>query len=350
MAAKVNMATRKKTIERKSINLALQGGGAHGAFAWGAIDTLLADGRIDIEAISATSAGAMNAVVLADALTDGDRDHARERLTAFWKAIADAGEKYNPVKPMRDWTGRALPIEQSPFYWMFDTMLRVFSPYQLNPMNFNPLRDVLNQHVDFEKLRTTKGINVHLCATNVETGKVRIFNRDELTADTVLASACLPFLFQTIEIEGSNYWDGGYIGNPAIFPLIYGSKSCDVVIIHINPIVRRGVPKTAPEILNRINEISFNSSLMREMRAIAFVTRLISQKKLKASEMKQMLIHSIRDDEVMTAHSIASKMSPDWEFLCSLRQSGSAVTERWMRAHYGDVGERSSVDLEAEFL
>jgi len=342
---------KKKTpAARKSINLALQGGGAHGAFAWGAIDTLLADGRIDIEAISATSAGAMNAVVLADALTDGDRDHARERLTAFWKAIADAGAKYNPVKPLRDWTGRALPIEQSPFYWMFDTMIRLFSPYQLNPMNFNPLRDVLNQHVDFEKLRSTKGVNVHLCATNVETGKVRIFNRDELTADTVLASACLPFLFQTIEIEGSNYWDGGYIGNPAIFPLIYASKSCDVVIIHINPIVRRGVPKTAPEILNRINEISFNSSLMREMRAIAFVTRLISQEKLKASEMKQMLIHSIRDDEVMTAHSIASKMSPDWEFLCSLRDSGSAVTERWMRAHYRDIGARSSVDLEAEFL
>jgi NTE family protein len=344
------MATKKKDTGRKSINLALQGGGAHGAFAWGAIDTLLADGRIDIEAISATSAGAMNAVVLADALTDGDRQHARERLTAFWKAIADAGAQYNPVKPLRDWSGRALPVEQSPFYWMFDTMIRVFSPYQLNPFNFNPLRDVLNRHVDFEKLRSTKGINVHLCATNVETGRVRIFNRNELTADTVLASACLPLLFQTIEIEGSNYWDGGYIGNPAIFPLIYSSKSCDVVIVHINPIVRRGVPKSAPEIMNRINEISFNSSLMREMRAIAFVTKLIDQKKLKASEMKQMLIHSIRDDEAMTAHSIASKMSPDWQFLCSLRDSGSAVTESWLCAHYRDLGGRSSVDLEAEFL
>jgi NTE family protein len=343
------MATKKKDTSRKSINLALQGGGAHGAFAWGAIDTLLADGRIDIEAISATSAGAMNAVVLADALTDGDRQHARERLAAFWKAIADAGAQYNPVKPLRDWSGRALPVEQSPFYWMFDTMIRVFSPYQLNPFNFNPLRDVLNRHVDFEKLRSTKGINVHLCATNVETGRVRIFKRNELTADTVLASACLPLLFQTIEIEGSNYWDGGYIGNPAIFPLIYGSKSCDVVIVHINPIVRRGVPKSAPEIMNRINEISFNSSLMREMRAIAFVTKLIDQKKLKASEMKQMLIHSIRDDEAMTAHSIASKMSPDWQFLCSLRDSGGAVTESWLRAHYRDIGERSSVDLEAEF-
>jgi NTE family protein len=345
------MATKKNgSTKRKSVNLALQGGGAHGAFAWGAIDTLLADGRIDIEAISATSAGAMNAVVLADALTEGDRDHARERLTAFWKAIAHAGARYSPVKPLRDWSGRALPIEQSPFYWMFDTMIRVFSPYQLNPFNFNPLRDVLNEQVDFERLRRTRGVNVHLCATNVETGRVRIFNRDELSVDTVLASACLPFLFQTIEIDGANYWDGGYIGNPAIFPLIYGSKSCDVVIVHINPIVRHGVPKTAPEILNRINEISFNSSLMREMRAIAFVTRLIAQHKLEASEMKQMLIHSIRDDEVMTAHSVASKLSPDWQFLCSLRDSGRAVTERWMRAHFRDIGVRSSVDLEAEFL
>lgn len=346
------MATKKKNNNppRKSINLALQGGGAHGAFAWGAIDTILADGRLDIEAISATSAGAMNAVVLADALTDGDRDHARERLTAFWRAIAAAGQMYNPVRPLKDWTGRALPVEQSPLYWMFDTMIRVFSPYQLNPFNFNPLRQVLDEHVDFEKLRATQGIHVHLCATNVETGKVRIFNRPELTSDTVLASACLPFLFQTIEIDGSHYWDGGYIGNPAIFPLIYGSRSCDVVIMHINPIVRRGVPKTAPEILNRINEISFNSSLMREMRAIAFVTRLIESGKVDARDMKQMLIHSIRDDEVMTAHSVASKLNPDWDFLCSLRDSGMGTTTRWLRTHFADIGKRSTVDLEAEFL
>ena len=341
---------KKKEAPSKRINLALQGGGAHGAFAWGAIDRMLADGRLDIEAISATSAGAMNAVVLADALTDGDREHARERLAAFWRAIADAGRSYNPVQPLRDWSGSALPIEQSPFYWMFDTMTRVFSPYQLNPFNFNPLRQVLERHVDFDKLRRTNGINVHLCATNVETGKVRIFNRAELTADTVLASACLPMLFQTIEIDGAHYWDGGYIGNPAIFPLIYASTSCDVVIVHINPIVRPGVPKTATEILNRVNEISFNSSLMREMRAIAFVTRLIRQQKVDAAEMKQMLVHSIRDDEAMTAHSVASKMSPDWDFLCQLRDSGGAVTERWLRANYADIGTRSTVDLEAEFL
>jgi len=344
------MAARKKSLAPKAINLALQGGGAHGAFAWGALDSLLADKRIAIEAISATSAGAMNAVVLADALTIGDRTHARERLAAFWRAIADAGAMYNPVLPLRDWSGRALPIEQSPFYWMFETMTRVFSPYQLNPFNFNPLRDVLERYVDFDRLRKTNGVNVHLCATNVETGKVRIFNRNELSADAVLASACLPFLFQTIEIDGAHYWDGGYIGNPAIFPLIYGSHSRDVVIVHINPIVRPGVPKTAGEILNRINEISFNSSLMREMRAIAFVTRLIDQGKVKKSDMKQMLIHSIRDDAAITARSIGSKLSPDWDLLCQLRDSGNAVAQRWLHAHFDDIGRRSSVDLEAEFL
>ena len=344
------MAMSKKSSGNKPVNLALQGGGAHGAFAWGALDAILQDARIDIEAVSATSAGAMNAVVLADALSEGDRDHARARLDAFWKAIADAGQMWSPVKPMRDWFGGTLPIEQSPFYWMFEAMTRLFSPYQLNPFNFNPLRQVLEQQVDFERLRRTQGLHVHLCATNVETGKVRIFNRAELTPDAVLASACLPFLFQTIEIDGANYWDGGYIGNPAIFPLIYGSKSRDVVVVHINPIVRNGVPKTAPEILNRINEISFNSSLMREMRAIAFVTRLIDQGKVNAGEMKQMLVHSIRDDEAMTAHSVASKLNPDWDFLCSLRDNGRSVTERWLRANYADVGVRSTVDLEAEFL
>ncbi|HZP68095.1 MAG TPA: patatin-like phospholipase family protein [Rudaea sp.] len=344
------MATKKKKTATKPINLALQGGGAHGAFAWGALDALLEDGRLEIEAVSATSAGAMNAVVLADALVEGDREHARERLVAFWRAIADAGRSYNPVQPLRDFMGGALPLEHSPFYWLFDSMVRVFSPYQLNPFNFNPLRHVLEEHVDFARLRRTNGIHVHLCATNVETGKVRLFERKELSVDAVLASACLPFLFQTIEIDGAHYWDGGYIGNPAIFPLIYHSQSRDVVIVHINPIVRPGVPKTAPEIMNRINEISFNSSLMREMRAIAFVTRLIAGGKIDASEMKQMLIHSIRDDAAMTAHSIASKLNPDWKFLCGLRDSGAAVTKRWLAAHIDDVGERSTVDLEAEFL
>jgi NTE family protein len=346
------MSAAKKRVRstQRPINLALQGGGAHGAFTWGVLDAVLDDGRIDIEAISATSAGAMNAVVLADAMLSGDRDIARERLSAFWQAISEAGQQWNPVRPLHDAFGATIPIEQTPTYWMFDALIRVFSPYQLNPFNFNPLRTVLENHVDFERLRRTKGVAVHLCATNVETGKVRIFERSEVSVEAVLASACLPFLFQTVEIDGAHYWDGGYIGNPAIFPLIYQSKSCDVVIVHVNPIVRRGVPMTAPEIMNRINEISFNSSLMRELRAIAFVTRLLDQGKIKKGDMKQMLIHSIRDDEAMTEHSVASKFSSDWKFLSGLHASGAATARRWIKTHFDDLGVRSSVDLDAEFL
>ncbi len=345
----MSVAKTKARLTQRPVNLALQGGGAHGAFTWGALDAMLDDGRIDIEAISATSAGAMNAGVLADAMLGGDRDVARERLSAFWQAISDAGRQWNPVQPLESF-GVTVPIEQTPTYWMFDALIRTFSPYQLNPFNFNPLRTVLENHVDFERLRRTKGIAVHLCATNVETGKVRIFERAEVTVDAVLASACLPFLFQTVQIDGAHYWDGGYIGNPAIYPLIYQSKSCDVVIVHVNPIVRRGVPMTAPDIMNRINEISFNSSLMREMRAIAFVTRLLDQGKINAGDMKQMLIHSIRDDDAMTEHSVASKFSSDWKFLSGLRDSGAMAARRWLKAHFDDLGQRSTVDLEAEFL
>jgi NTE family protein len=254
------------------------------------------------------------------------------------------------VRPLKDWSGRALPVEQSPFYWLFDTMIRVFSPYQLNPLNFNPLRQVLEKHVDFERLRATRGVHVHLCATNVETGKVRIFNREELSADAVLASACLPFLFQTIEIDGSHYWDGGYIGNPAIFPLIYESRSRDVVIIHINPIVRPGVPKTAPEILNRINEISFNSSLMREMRAIAFVTKLIDEGALDSNRYSRMLIHSIRGDADMAGRGVASKLNPDWSFIMEMKEAGRRRASSWLEQNHAMIGERSTVDIAAEYL
>jgi len=235
-------------------------------------------------------------------------------------------------------------------YVMTDLMLRMLSPSQFNPMNFNPLRDVLERHVDFEALRAGCPIHLHLCATNVETGKVRVFDGHEMSADAVLASACLPFLFQAVEIDGEHYWDGGYMGNPAIFPLIYHCGTRDVVIVHINPIVRRGVPKTASEIMNRINEVSFNSSLMREMRAISFVTSLIQEGKIDRPDMKQMLIHSIRSDEAMSALGVSSKLNADWPFLCFLRDEGRARAERWLHDNFDAIGQRSSIDIRAEFL
>ena len=335
----------------KDINLALQGGGAHGAFAWGVLDRLLEDGRLRIEAISATSAGAMNAALCAHGMLDGDPDRARAELHDFWHSIAQAGS-YGPIFPSLAslFTGNH-SLDDSPSYQIFDLLSRLFSPYQLNPFNLNPLRTVLERHVDFERLRASPdALRLNICATNVETGKIRIFENRELTVDSVLASACLPFLFQSVEIDGEYFWDGGYIGNPAIFPLITGSRSADVVIVHINPIQRKGCPKTAAEILNRLNEISFNSSLMREMRAIAFVSDLIDGGKIKDGEMKRMRMHSIRAEELMTSLGVSSKLNTDWRFLTSLRDHGRAAADRWLDDCYDRIGFESTIDLKAEFL
>lgn len=335
----------------KPVALALQGGGAHGAFAWGVLDRLLEDGRLSFEGVSATSAGAMNAAVLAYGLLQGGRDGARAALHGFWHDVAQASSLYSPFR-QTPWEKalNGFSLDRSPWYVLTDMMLRLLSPYQFNPLNFNPLRDVLEAHVDFAALRAASPLKLYLCATNVETGKVRIFPSEEICIDAVLASACLPFLFQAVEIDGEHYWDGGYVGNPAIYPLIYNCATCDVVIVHINPIVRRGVPRTAADILNRINEVSFNSSLMREMRAIAFVTSLVERGKVAEGEMKKMLIHSIRSDETMTGLGVSSKLNADWGFLCHLRDRGRAEAEHWLAECYDNVGARSSVDVRADFL
>ncbi|MXN77731.1 patatin-like phospholipase family protein [Burkholderia sp. 4701] len=335
----------------KPIALALQGGGMHGAFTWGVLDRLLEDGRLAIEGVSATSAGAMNAAVLAHGLRKGGHAAAREALHDFWRAVSESAEQYNPLR----WTPwlkgtHSFGLDYSPLYAFADMVLRLFSPYQFNPHNLNPLRDVLERHVDFDGLRKECPICLYLCATNVETGKIRIFSGDDVCADAVLASACVPTLFQAITIDGQHYWDGGYMGNPAIYPLIYHCNTQDVVIVHINPLVRPGVPTTAAEILNRINEISFNSSLMREMRAIAFVTELIQQGKVDRHEMKEMLIHSIRSDEAMCALSVSSKYNADWAFLCGLRDNGRREADAWLAENYGNIGQRSSIDIRKEFF
>ena len=337
---------------QKSVALALQGGGAHGAFAWGVLDRLLEDGRLAVEGVSATSAGAMNAAVLAYGLLEGGPERARLALHDFWRDIASVAEMSSPFRllPWEKLMHKGFGLDHSPMYLMTDMMLRVLSPYQFNPLNLNPLRDVLGRHVDFEALNKRCPIQLYLCATNVETGKVRIFSREDICIKAVLASACLPFLFQAVEIDGEHFWDGGYVGNPAIFPLIYNCGTRDVVIVHINPIERKGVPTTAAEILNRINEVSFNSSLIRELRAIAFVTTLIQDGKMDRADMKEMLIHSIRSDETMGELGVSSKLNADWGFLCFLRDKGRAEAEAWLGRHYESIGLRSSIDIHKEFL
>jgi NTE family protein len=289
--------------------------------------------------------------VLASGWTRGGRDGARESLANFWRAISAVGTRYTPYRgaPWTSMSG-ALAMDHSLTHFVVDTYTRMFSPYQLNPWNYNPLRDVLEAHVDFESLRSHSAIKLFLAATNVETCKVRIFESHDISADAVLASACLPFLFQAVEIDGQFYWDGGYLGNPAIYPLIYGCDSRDVLIVHLNPVVRQGCPRSADAILNRLNEVSFNSSLMREMRAISFVTSLIERGKLSADEFKIMLIHSIRADEEMVHHSLSSKLNAEWEFLSHLRDMGRNFAQDWLAQHFEKIGNASSTDVRAEFL
>jgi len=337
-------------LETKTVNLALQGGGAHGAFAWGVLDRLLEDDRVALEGLSATSAGAMNAVTMAYGMTVGGREGARTALTNFWRRVAHAG-MISPLQPT--WFERAShnhSLESSPAFVMFDLVSRLYSPYQFNPLNYNPLRQVLEQSVDFEKLRRESALKLFLSATNVRSGKVKIFGNDELSADAVMASACLPFMFQAVTIQGEDYWDGGYMGNPAIFPLIYKCESRDIVVVHINPIERAETPTTARDILNRINEISFNSSLMREMRAIAFVSRMIEDKTICDGNFKAMRMHAIAAEEVMQGLGVASKLNADWEFLTHLHEIGRACADAWLREHFDAVGARSTVDIARTYL
>lgn len=357
MQEKVHTAAPVRTrpaAATKPVVLALQGGGAHGAFAWGVLDRLLEDGRLDIEAMSATSAGAMNAVVMAYGVSLGGADGARAKLAEFWKAISDAGQLYSPIRttPSERWLQAfGIHSEVSPTFMAFQALTHVFSPYQLNPWGFNPLKDVLTRVVDFGRLQACPvATRLYLSATNVRTGKVRVFENNELSADVVLASACLPYVFQAVEIDGEHYWDGGFMGNPAIFPLIYRKGSRDVVVVHINPLERKKLPMSAPEIFDRMNEISFNSSLMREMRAIAFVTRLIDEGAIDANKYARVLIHGIDDSATMEQLGVATKLNPDWEFLVRLRDAGRRAAEAWLRRHFTSVGETSTVDLAELYL
>ncbi len=339
-----------KTAKKKSLNLALQGGGAHGAFTWGVLDRLLEEERLEIDGISGTSAGAMNAAVLAEGYCKGGREGARAALGDFWERVGHLGS-LNPLQggPI-DWMNDVWKIDPAPSDLLFDTISRVLSPYQFNPLNWNPLRTLLEDAIDFKTLAGYDGIKLFISATNVRSGKNRVFEHAELSADVLLASACLPFLFQAVEIDGEPYWDGGYMGNPAIYPLIYNCASRDIAIVQINPLTRDELPRTAPEILDRINEISFNSTLVREMRAIAFVSRLIDEQALDSTKYKRLNIHIVEAEDEMDDLGVASKMNARPDFLQRLHRIGRGAAERWLAESFDAVGERSSIDIVDRFL
>jgi NTE family protein len=339
----------KRNGTKKSINLALQGGGTHGAFTWGVLDRLLEDDRIYIEAISGTSAGAINAVIIADGLMESGREGARQALEGFWWSISHTAQ-FSPIKrtPLDVLTGN-WNLDRSPSYLFFEVMEQLASPYLLNPLNLNPIKMLLARQVNFERVRKCDLLKVFISATNVRTGRVKLFERTKLTLDMVMASASLPYLFQAVEIDGEAYWDGGYSGNPVLYPFAYQCTSKDVVIVQINPMCRDAVPKTAHEILNRINEITFNGSLMKELRAIEFVGRLLDSESVDPARYKKMLLHVINAEEELKYFNASSKFNAEWGFLTHLRTLGRLAAERWLDTNYDTIGEGSSVDLRALF-
>jgi NTE family protein len=323
--------------EPKKLNLALQGGGAHGAFTWGVLDRLLEEPDLEFTAISGTSAGAMNAVVMAEGLLEGGNERARAQLEQFWIGMADAADRLNP---MRQWPGYAL-IE--PF--LFEASMaatRMFSPYDVSPTDTNPLRRALLDLIDFEKVRRQRQIKLFINTTHVATGGLRCWREHELTVEMVLASACLPSLFQTPMIDGEGYWDGGYIANPAIEPMCRATDTDDVLIVQLNPIVRTELPRKAADILDRLSEISFNASLVTELRFIAERNRLINSGELSAEKHRKTHLHMIHGDQALGELPPSSKLLAERKFLLSLRDKGRESASEWIARHADKIGDRSS--------
>src|SRR3954451_820548 len=328
----------------KSVSLALQGGGAHGAFTWGVLDYLLEDGRLTIEAITGASAGSMNAVVLFGGWLEGGRDGAREQLRKFWKRVSLDGVLSPLQRSLFDRLLSYWSMNESSHLW-FDAWSRVASPYDLNPLDINPLRDALNGLINFERVRACRDAKLFIAATNVWSGKIRVFTGPELTVDHVLASACLPMIFKAVEIEGEPYWDGGYTGNPALFPLFYETQSDDILLVQINPIERRATPRTVHEIRNRLTEISFNANLLRELRAVDFVTRLIEEGKLSTKEYKRVFMHRIHGGRNLDEFTAASRLNAEWGFFKELKNLGRAAARSWLAENYDSIGRQSTLDL-----
>ncbi|MEL7150318.1 MAG: patatin-like phospholipase family protein [Pseudomonadota bacterium] len=329
------------------INLALQGGGAHGAFTWGVVDRLLQDESVEIAGISGTSAGALNGAALKAGLVENGREGARANLKWLWSQVSGIGDMR-----LAHWMSALFPapglisqgIEYSLPYSLGDAWTRMVSPYAYGPFYQNPLTRIADAF-HYADVCADRDPAFFVSATNVRTGKIRVFSGQEINTDVILASACLPTIFQAVTIEGEEYWDGGYTGNPALFPLFASNLPSDIVIVNINPLERNEAPREARDILNRINEISFNSSLLRELRAIHFVQRLIADGSIPKGAMKEVRIHMVADDALMTELSVASKLVPTPGTLSALFDAGQSAAESFLDQHRSKLGKQSSVDL-----
>ncbi|MEZ0168571.1 patatin-like phospholipase family protein [Microvirga sp. TS319] len=330
--------------DARLVDLALQGGGAHGAFTWGVLDRLLEEPWLQIDGISGTSAGAMNAAVLADGYAEGEARGARAALEAFWRKVSDAA-RFSPLRrgPIDLLLGR-WTLDHSPTFIAMDLMARLFSPYDLNPRGFNPLRDILADSIHFDRL-TAGPIKLFVTATNVRTGQGRVFRNAEITPDVLLASACLPTLFHAVEIDGESYWDGGYSGNPTITPLVRECTSQDTILVQINPVERHGTPRAARDIINRLNEVSFNAVLLKELRMIALLRHVADPGDGEGAQWAGMRIHRV-SSEHMVDLGYSSKLNAEWEFLTMLRDKGRRAAEGFLTTDGRNIGTRSTLDID----
>jgi NTE family protein len=326
------------------VDLALQGGGSHGAFTWGVLDRLLEEPQLRFDGISGTSAGAMNAAVLVDGYERGGPEGARASLEAFWRSVSGAAV-YSPFRrtPLDVLLGR-WTLDYSPMYLATDLMARLFSPYDLNPAGSNPLKNILVSSIDFNRLSASP-IKLFVTATNVHTGRGHIFRNPEITTEVLLASACLPTMFQAVEMGGELYWDGGYSGNPTITPLIRECAASDTILVQVNPVERRGTPRVAREILNRLNEVSFNAVLLKELRMIALLRQVAPEGTSEGAKWATMRMHRIASDVISNLGS-SSKMNAEWEFLTMLRDEGRRCAQAFLTEHVADLGRRSSLELD----
>ena len=336
--------------EIKKVGIALQGGGAHGAFTWGVLDRLLEAEHIVADAMCGTSAGAVNAVVCAYGLHVGGPKKAKELLETLWRKVAQAGSFFQPSTFDKLFSDG--DIHNSPGYMLFNNMTQYMSPYNFNPLNYNPLRDILTDLIDFKELHMYNKKKLFICATNVKTNRAKIFSNKDITVDTVLASACLPQLFQAVQIDGEYYWDGGYMGNPPIFPLITNTNLHDIVLIKINSINISSVPTTARDIADRVNEISFNSSLINEMKLIHYRNELLRNGILKSDDKvnREIFVHTISGYDALSQLSYSSKMNTSWDFLLSLKERGRQTASKWLETDYKQVGIKSTFDVEEHFF
>lgn len=346
----VKMNQDKRIKGNKKIALGLQGGGAHGAFTWGVLDYLLEDGRLDIEGVSGTSAGGMNCLALSQGMAEGGKEGARRSLHRFWRVNSDKAKQLGMIPTFFDKMKGNHGLAYNPFLASMGTLSKFLSPQQWNPKNQNMLEDILKELFNFNIISNNEDLKVFLCATNVRTSKLKIFSGKELTFQAALASACLPILFHPVNIEGEDYWDGGFIGNPALFPLIYNCTTPDIVTVLLTPQYIHTTPKTIEDIRWRMTELSLINTLTREMRAISFISKLIDEGIADSKKIKKVNMHIIENPEIFASLHHSSALNSDWDFLQHLFTEGRKTAEKWLAKNYDDIGVKSTANIEHEFV